>query len=92
MQHVFSQRVRDTRIELERWMAKRVQRGNGPPESLGPAVMSEADLAAYFRRSREAIQDDVRGVPRMQLGKSRYYHIRDIASWVVQKEMETDAG
>lgn len=84
-----SQRIRDTRIELESWMAERAKRGNGPPESAGPGVMSESDLSAYFNRSRETMQTDVRGVPRMQLGKIRYYTIRDIAAWMVQKEEES---
>ena len=88
MQQTPSQRARDTRRELEGWMAKRVQRGSGPPERAGPGVMSEQDLAAYFRRSHEAIQEDLRDVPRIRLGKIRYYQIRDIASWITQKEMD----
>lgn len=85
-----SARVHDTRAELTTWMAKRSHRGNGPPESLGPFVMSEVDLAAFFGVKRETIQKNVISLPRMKLGKCRYYRISDIADWMVQKETESE--
>lgn len=79
-----SQRLREMRHDLERFMA--IRKGN--PDKPGPQMMSVPDIAAFIgcqpRTIRSAVESCVSGV---ETNKGRYrYPIRNVAKWLVQRQ------
>ncbi len=88
-----SQRIRDTRREVDRWLAGRMEARSGgktegrpvPP----PIVLSETEVAQLLGCDRDTVRSQLRRqVPGIKAGKCWRYQVRDVVSWMVQKEME----
>lgn len=84
-----TQRLRDTRLDLERFMVRRREHGYGPPVDVGPQMMRLPDIAEYMGCSGDTIRSDVRRINGVKLNdRLIYYHVRDVAAWLVQKEVQ----
>ena len=84
----YTNRIRDLRIELERHVARRRMKGCGPPEEIGPGMMTATDLTSYIGCNVKTTYKFLQGVPRIRSGTHIYYHIRDVATRLAQLEME----
>lgn len=89
-----SNRLRDTRKEVDRWLVERIKakRGRETKDIIPPIVMSETEVAELLGCDRDTVRGKMRKhVPGTKIGKYWRYQVRDIVSWMVQKEMEAES-
>ncbi len=89
-----SNRIRDTRKEVDRWLVERIkaERGRNTKGVTPPIVLSEIEVAELLGCDRDTVRDNMRyHVPGTKIGKCWRYQVRDVVSWMVQKEMEVES-
>ena len=89
-----SNRIRDTRKEVDRWLVERIkaERGRNTKGVTPPIVLSEIEVAELLGCDRDTVRDNMRyHVPGTKIGKCWRYQGRDVVSWMVQKEMEVES-
>ena len=89
-----SNRIRDTRKEVDRWLVERIkaEEGRETMRITPPIALSETEVAELLGCSQDAVRENMRHrVPGTKIGKCWRYQVRDIVSWMVQKEMEAES-